>query len=68
MKFDYHRPFTAYVANTFRGKHVHIITRDSGLQGSYEGIVEPINDHTTRVGEDIILNECVHMMKVKGDR
>lgn len=58
-EFDENRPFSLQVAQHYAGTNVRVLCRDGGLDHTYEGIVKPINDVITEVGEDILLNDCV---------
>ncbi len=57
--FDDIRPFTRKVAEHYQGMTVRAVCRDSGLQHTYEGVLTPVDDEHSQVGDEIIVNECV---------
>lgn len=59
VRFDLHRPFTEYVANRYKGRHAHVICQECGLQASYHGVIQPHDDKHTKVGEELLVNECI---------
>lgn len=58
QQFAY-REFKMANAIVYKGIKCAVKAQDSGLTCTYYGIVEPIDEEMTQVGEDKIYNECI---------
>lgn len=63
--FDCHRPFTKEDALNFEGAKVAVKLFDSGLSRICVGVLSEITDTTIKVGDEVLLNECVRKVTFK---
>lgn len=61
---SFNNGFTKAHAEAITGQNVRVAVRDSGLTARYEGIVQPVNETITKIGEEEILNECVFAIRL----
>lgn len=62
-RFSMASPFHYETAELIRGQFATVTTFDSGLTGTYQGIVTPIDKGKTKVGDEILMNDCIVAVK-----
>lgn len=64
LRFSLFDPFTYTHADQLTGHHVEVEVFDSGLTHIYCGQVAAVSRGRIKIGEDILLNDCVVGVKV----
>lgn len=57
--FDRHKPFNLNFAKKFDGKMVAVKVSADGLRHTYYGVLTPVNETMTLVGEDLLYNDGI---------
>jgi hypothetical protein len=65
LNFSINVPFVFdSLSEMYKNNVVSVLCRECGLQRIYQGRLTKIDEEKTKVGDEVIMNECIRQVKI----